>query len=122
MDALSPHLGGPSRPPPSDLAHLCAALLDGIATPDEAKSRWAAACALVSAYPDQEAPQVAAAQVLELQRGPDSLLETWTALHRRFPQNRLALRMALRWLARAGRRDDASALIEAACLKPATTV
>ena len=95
MDALSPLLGAATQPPPGDLEDLCKALLEGVVSPQDAASRWEAASALVEAYPDQEAPQLTAAQLLELRRDGQSLLETWSALHQRFPQNRLALRMAL---------------------------
>ncbi|MEM9270562.1 MAG: tetratricopeptide repeat protein, partial [Pseudomonadota bacterium] len=118
---MSPLLGAATRPPPRDLEDLCKALLEGVVSPQDAASRWEAASALVEAYPDQEAPQLTAAQLLELRRDGQTLLETWSALHRRFPQNRLALRMALRWMGRVGRQSEGAALLDAACLKPATT-
>ncbi len=119
MDLLRPYLSNEAAgEPPAGLDAQCDALLQGVETPQEAQSRLETAYQMVQAHPGQEAPQIAAARLLELTRRNDSMAETWAALHRRFPDNALAMRMRLRWLARVGHGDEGKTIVQAAFDRP----
>jgi glycosyltransferase involved in cell wall biosynthesis len=110
-DILAPFAPRGGEPEPPDLA-------DRLRLPEQAFSDAAAAgqclpevLELLSEHPASEAAQVAAARLLEATRRRRDMLDTWKALLERFPGNRLALRMTVRWLVRAGREDEAEALV-----------
>ncbi len=97
-------------------------LLSGAGTPEAAEAALPEALARLAADPENETLQCGCAQIFELTRRRDGLLETWAALHERFPENRLALRMALRWLARAGRGEEGADVIARAFDHPSLTL
>ena len=63
-------------------------------------------------FPDEVEPNLSYALVREQTRVRDCMLDTWTAVHERFPDCARALQYRVRWLAREHRSDEARALIE----------
>lgn len=122
MDRLLPLLGGAPQPVTQEVETQIKSLLDGVTTPEAAQSRLYLAQRLLGRHPNREDLQVATAQLMELTREAEHMLDTWAGLHKRFPKNQLALRMSLRWLARAGRSEDGTALLNAAFDQPGITL
>lgn len=118
MDILAKHITQDDAAPGSgyskqEILALCDEIERDAKTPETARARLPDVCALIRHAPDLFRPQYVAALLLERARARDGMLETWTALSERFPEENAALRYRLRWLRRAGRSAEAAAIMEA---------
>lgn len=87
-------------------------LLAGIETADQATEILPRALAQIRQLAGSETSQIVAARLLELTRQRENMLDTWSALARRFPANPLALRMHMRWLRRENRAAEGTVLLQ----------
>ncbi len=71
------------------------------------------ALAMVRAAPKDSRPQLLALRLMERARLKDNMLDTWTALHDRFPDLHEALRFMVRWLNRDNQTAEATELLNA---------
>lgn len=118
MDLLATYIGTakpahPSQETPSHLSVKCEALLSGEMSKRDAQTRLMVAYHLIRQNPSLCAPQVVAALLLQKAGVTHHMLETWQALHNRFPTNREVMRNLLNWLTNSDREEEAAALIEA---------
>lgn len=98
-----------------DQQHLqakCDALLSADLSKRDARTRLMIAYHLIRQNPGAEAPQIAAAELLQKAGVSENMPATWQALHERFPKNREILRNLLGWLAHEERQPEAGKLIE----------
>lgn len=80
-------------------------------TPEQAEASLPLLLNLVRLDHQNEDRQIEAAKMLELTRRRENMLDTWAALAARFPTNKLALRMQLRWLRRENRILEGRAIL-----------
>lgn len=71
------------------------------------------ALAIVRAAPKDFRPQLLALRLMERARHKEHMLDSWTALHDRFPHLHEALRFMVRWLNRDDQISDATQLLYA---------
>lgn len=116
MDILEKSINGAADGFSGDVTGLsrqCELLTQGNPSKQEILARLDQALALVADAPREAAPQVAAMRLFELSRQKANMLDSWTGLLRRFPDNALALRMRMRWLRRENRVEEGRAELEA---------
>jgi len=117
MDLLAAYLETPATDIEAgeNQTHLqakCDALLSPDLTRRDARTRLMIAYHLIRQNPGVAAPQVVAAELLEIAGAREHMSTTWQALHNRFPESPEILRNLLGWLARDDRRQEAGTLIE----------
>ncbi|MXU65984.1 glycosyltransferase [Oceanomicrobium pacificus] len=125
-DLLAPFLTRPlqaERPAasidPDRIEEASKLLLGGTPDAAQARARIEQAEALLRLAPQNEMAQETLLRLWEASRRKADMADSWQAFSDRFPRNRTGLRMALRWMRRAGRLSDARTLADRHAGNPA---
>ena len=117
MPKPAPVMKSREESPPLAVEQECLRLIHSADNAAAARAAAQRIRELMTFWPDAPSLCLAHALVMEKTRCREGMLEFWTQTHLRIPDNLVALRYRLRWLARSRRPEDGAALIEARLAK-----
>lgn len=112
MPKPAPVMKNRDESPPLAVEQECLRLIHSADNAAAARAAAQRIRELMAFWPEARSLCLAHALVMEKTRCREGMLELWTQTHLRSPDNLVALRYRLRWLARSRRAEDGAALIE----------